>query len=110
MVLVFLLPTESGERLGYSLTIFLSFTIVLTITSDLMPTTSKEIPIIGKRYTACADPKGNGGFRSPSHFPLEKHKTTGFLSNTGPDPLENLKASKPALNVRPISARQRSAI
>ena len=75
-----------------------------------MPTTSKEIRIIGKRYTACADPKGNGGFRSPSHFPLEKHKTTGFLSNTGPDPLENLKASKPALNVRPISARQRSAI
>ena len=75
MVLVFLLPTESGERLGYSLTIFLSFTVVLTITSDLMPTTSKEIPIIGKRYKACADPKGNGGFRSPSNFPLEKHKT-----------------------------------
>ena len=48
MVLVFLLTTESGERLGYSLTIFLSFTVVLTITSDLMPTTSKELPIIGK--------------------------------------------------------------
>ena len=47
MVLVFLLPTDSGERLGYSLTIFLSFTVVMTITMDLMPTTSKEIPIIG---------------------------------------------------------------
>ena len=25
----------------------------------------------------------------------------GFLSNTGPDPLENYKATKPAINVRP---------
>ena len=29
----------------------------------------------------CADPDGGGG--------LEKHKAIGFLSNTGPDPLEN---------------------
>ena len=50
MVLVFLLTTESGDRLGYSLTIFLSFNVVLTITSDLMPTTSKELPIIGNPY------------------------------------------------------------
>ena len=50
MVLVFLLTTESGERLGYSLTIFLSFNVVLTITSDLMPTTSKELPIVGNPY------------------------------------------------------------
>ena len=47
MVLVFLLPTDSGERLGYSLTILLSYTVVMTLTAELMPTTSKEIPIIG---------------------------------------------------------------
>ena len=28
---------------------------------------------------------------------LEKHKNIGFLSNTGSDPLENHKATKPAL-------------
>ena len=80
MVLVFVLPTESGERLGYSLTIFLSFTVVLTITSDLMPTTSKEIPTIGKRYEAFADPEGNRGFWSPSQFPLEITKLNDFLA------------------------------
>ena len=34
----------------------------------------------------------------------------GFSSNTGPDPLKNLKATKPAFNVGPSSAHQRSAI
>ena len=37
-------------------------------------------------------------------------KAIGFLSNTGPDPLENLKAAKPAVNIVPLSDHQRSAI
>ena len=49
MLLAFLLPTECGERLGYSLTILLSYTVLLTITSDMMPTTSKQTPHIGKK-------------------------------------------------------------
>ena len=36
---------------------------------------------------------------------LKNHKNIGFLSNTGPDPLKN---HKPAFNVEPSSARQRS--
>lgn len=48
MVLAFLLPTDCGERLGYSLTILLSYTVVLTITTDMMPTTSKQTPVISK--------------------------------------------------------------
>ena len=47
MVLTFLLPTECGERLGYSLTILLSYTVLMTITTEMMPTTSKETPHIG---------------------------------------------------------------
>ena len=39
--------------------------------------------------------------------PLEKNKALGFLSNTGPDPLGNHKATRPAFNVGPSSARQR---
>ena len=52
---------------------------------------------------------GETGVQNPPP-PPEKHKTIGFLSNTGPDPLENHNASKPAINVWPSSARQRNAI
>ena len=37
-------------------------------------------------------------------------RVIGFLSNTGPDPLVNHKATKPAFNAGPLSARQRNAI
>ena len=52
--------------------------------------------------STCADPEGGGqGVRTP----LKNHKNIGFLSNTGPDPLENHKATKPAFNVGPSTAR-----
>ena len=38
--------------------------------------------------------------------PTEKSQRIGFLSNTGPDLLKNHKATKPAFNVGPLSARQ----
>ena len=41
---------------------------------------------------------------------MKNHKNTGFLSNTGQDPLKNHKATKPAFNVGPSLARQRNAI
>ena len=53
MLLTFLLPTESGERFGYSLTILLSYTVLLTISTDMMPTTSKQIPVISKNIGLC---------------------------------------------------------
>ena len=45
-------------------------------------------------------------------LPPEKSQTLniGFLSNTGPGPLKIHKATKPAFNVGPSSARQRNAI
>ena len=39
--------------------------------------------------------------------PLKNYKNKEFLSNTGPDSQENHKATKPAFNVGPSSARQR---
>ena len=42
--------------------------------------------------------------------PLQNHKNMGFRCNTGPDPLENHKATQPAFNVGTSSARQRNAI
>ena len=41
--------------------------------------------------------------------PLKEHKK-GFLSNTGPDPLKNRKATRPEFNIRPPSGHQQNAI
>ena len=46
--------------------------------------------------------RGGGG--------LKNHKNIGFLCSTGPDPLKNHKATKPAFNYGPSSACQRNAI
>ena len=37
---------------------------------------------------------------------VRKHKAVGLLSNTGPDPLKNYKAAKPAHNAGPSSAHK----
>ena len=55
-----------------------------------------------------ADPEG-GGTGGPDP-PLKNHKNIGFLCNTGLDPLKNHKATKPAFNVGPSSARQRNIV
>ena len=59
-------------------------------------------------HQACADPEGEQGVRTPP--PLKNHKNIGFLRNTGPDPLKNRKATKPAFKVGTSSARQRNAV
>ena len=48
------------------------------------------------------------GVRTPP--PLKNHKKLGFDNNTGPVFLKKHKATKPAFNVGPSSARQRNAI
>ena len=53
----------------------------------------------------CAYPEGGRGVRTP----LKNHKSIGFLSNSGPDPLENHKITMPAFNVGPSSIRQQNA-
>lgn len=44
--LVFLLPSESGERVSYSITIMLSLAVFLTVVSDEMPKTSDPVSLI----------------------------------------------------------------
>ena len=53
--------------------------------------------------------RGGGGRGSGPPHP-EKSQNVGVSSNTGPDPLNNRKATKPAFNIGPPSARQRNAI
>ena len=45
----------------------------------------------------CVDPEG--GAEGPD--PLKYHQNIGYLSKTGPDPLENHKATEPAFNGTP---------
>ena len=61
----------------------------------------------------CADPEcggGGGGGDRESGAPLENHQAIGFLNNTGPDPLKNHKATKPAFNIGPSLAHKQNAI
>ena len=51
---------------------------------------------------------GGAAVPEPPH-PVRKQKYIGFISNTGPEPLINHKAMKPALNVWSSSTRQRMA-
>ena len=54
--------------------------------------------------------RGGGGDSGSGPPPLAKSQKYRFLRNTGPDPLKNHKATKPAFNVWPSSACQRNAI
>ena len=46
------------------------------------------------RDISCADPMGGGGWVQGVRTPLKNHKTIGFISNTGPEPLKNKKLPK----------------
>ena len=60
-------------------------------------------------YKAICMRKSRVGTGCPTSL-LENHENIGFLSNTGPDPLKNHKATKLAFNVGLSPARQRNAI
>ena len=50
------------------------------------------------------------GDRGSRPLPPENHKNLGCPCDTGLDPLKNHKATKPAFNVEPSSARQQNVI
>ena len=57
------------------------------------------------KNTAFVDPEGGGGGGGTGDLdPPEKSQKIVFLSKTGPDPLKNHKATKPAFNVGPSLA------
>ncbi|KAK3095160.1 hypothetical protein FSP39_010894 [Pinctada imbricata] len=45
--LVFVIPCESGEKTGYSVTVFLSLAVFLTIISTVLPSNSENTSILG---------------------------------------------------------------
>ena len=46
--LVFLLPHDAGEKIGYCLTVLLAYVVILTIVTDGLPTTAKNQSMLGR--------------------------------------------------------------
>ncbi len=49
--LVFLLPAEAGEKISMSTTVFLSYTVVLLMVSEITPRGGSTTPIISKQFS-----------------------------------------------------------
>ena len=67
----------------------------------------------GRRvYTdnSCADTEGGAEVPDPPPPSHEKSQNIGFLSNTGPDPLNKSQSYQASVNVVPSSACQGNAI
>ncbi|GFR66110.1 neuronal acetylcholine receptor subunit alpha-3 [Elysia marginata] len=47
-VFVFLLPAESGEKIGYCLTVLLAFMVILTLIAADLPTTAANTSLLGR--------------------------------------------------------------
>ena len=44
--MVFVLPADSGERVGYAITCLLSMSVYLTFASEILPTSSKPVAVV----------------------------------------------------------------
>lgn len=47
-VLAFFIPIEEGERLGFGMTIFLSFMVLMLQVSSILPENSKSVSAVGR--------------------------------------------------------------
>ena len=81
---------------------------------NLMATFSLDRPRRDVTYQCMLGSREGGGGRGQGVRtippPVKNHGNIGFLSNTGPEPLENHKATKPAFNVGPPLVRQRGPL
>lgn len=51
-LLSFLIPPESGERIGFGITVILSFSVYLIVISDKLPEKSDKKPLLGQLYVS----------------------------------------------------------
>lgn len=49
--LEFILPAESGERVGLGITILLSMAVFQELTSEKLPSSSEHFPLLGKYFS-----------------------------------------------------------
>ena len=70
----------------------------------LQPEKVIAAPLMNKSHVRIQ--RGGGG--NKGYGPHENSQNIAFSSNTGPDPLKNRNATKPALNAGPSSSLQRN--
>ena len=51
VILVFLLPPDSGEKMSMGVTLLLSYFVFILMISEDVPNTSKAVPLIGKNHS-----------------------------------------------------------
>ncbi|XP_076458519.1 neuronal acetylcholine receptor subunit beta-3-like [Babylonia areolata] len=77
--LVFLLPHDSGEKIGYSLTVLLAYVVLLSIVSAGLPTSAKKPSLLGLFTAMVMTMSGLSVvmaihslsiFHRPSHYPI----------------------------------------
>lgn len=51
-LLLFILPAQSGEKIGLGITILLSLTVFMLLVAEIMPATSDSIPLIGQYFVS----------------------------------------------------------
>ncbi|XP_029593746.1 neuronal acetylcholine receptor subunit alpha-7-like isoform X1 [Salmo trutta] len=51
-LLLFILPAQSGEKIGLGITILLSLTVFMLLVAEIMPATSDCIPLIGQYFVS----------------------------------------------------------
>ena len=61
ILLSFVLPPESGERIGLGITVLMAMAIFQELTSEKLPVDSKNIPLLGKSITGCISSSGAVG-------------------------------------------------
>ena len=62
----------------------------------------RKCPHIIENFLTGMDGSRGGGTGGP----IDRSQKIGLLSNTGPDPLKNRKATRPEFNVRPSSGHK----
>lgn len=49
-LMVFLLPSNTGEKMTLAVTILLSFTVFMSVVNEIMPRTSNSVSVLGQYY------------------------------------------------------------
>ncbi|CAC5421172.1 CHRNA3 [Mytilus coruscus] len=87
----FILPVESGEKVGYILTVLLSPAVLLTLFADSMPTTSKHTSVLVRKCRKLQNSSEDTNRVDQSEFTENNRPTDSRISCKDKVSLDNIK-------------------